>query len=176
MISQGRSSEAAADAAPGAASARREGRQAFTDAVRGALLDLPASGVQQIWMVDEAFVGWPLDDPTVLEALTAWCRLAGRQAKMIAADFAAVERSYPRFSSWRRDYVHCLSTWQPDASAAAGLDALIVAGPCAVELLDRERWQFRRSTDRVSVRAAVERVAEWLLRCEPAWPVTPVGL
>lgn len=153
-----------------------DGREAFTAAVRECLSNLPAQGLQEIWLVDEQFVGWPFDEAVVLESLGVWLRRGARRMLLIGADFTSVARQHPRFAQWRRDYVHAIQAWQPVACERVPLDGLLLAGNVAVELLDREHWRARRVVDASAVRVLAERSAALLHRCESAWPLTPLGL
>jgi len=45
-----------------------------------------------------------------------------------------------------------------------------------LELLDRERWQARQSSERRSLVVQRERLDALMQRCETAWPVTVLGL
>lgn len=153
-----------------------DGREAFTAALRERLTSLPAQGMQEIWLVDEQFDGWPFDDAAVLESLGVWLRKGARRMQLIGADFTAVARQHPRFAQWRRDYVHAIQAWQPVECERVPLDGLLLAGNLAIELLDRERWRARRVVDASAVRVLAERSAALLQRCESAWPLAALGL
>jgi hypothetical protein len=151
------------------------GRDAFAAALR-AVLCTPPEPVRTLWLVDEAFGGWPLDEPTVLESLGRWLRRGGRTVHLIGGDFAALAHGFPRFSAWRRDYAHALRAWQPAEGERVELDALCACERGSIQLLDREAWRARVVTEAPAVRAIVERVEALLHRCQSAWPATPLGL
>lgn len=153
-----------------------DGRQAYTDALRAALMSVPGQPSRQLWMIDDAFAAWPLDDPAVLQTLSQWLRLPGRQIHMIGGDFDAVTRAHPRFAHWRRGRVHVFDAWQPLEIERHELSARLLAGHLAVELLDREHWRARVVSDPASLRAMAEDAGSLLHRCESAWPVTTLGL
>jgi hypothetical protein len=153
-----------------------DGRLAFADALRQALLVMPERSGRELWLIDQEFTGWPLDEPPVLDALTRWLRLGGRQIHMLGLDFAAVSRRHPRFSAWRRPFTHAFAAWQPTEDQRLSLDAMLLTGALGVELLDRTQWRARHVTEPAALRNLADTVAELQRLCEPAWPVTTLGL
>jgi hypothetical protein len=152
-----------------------DGRDAFTAALHG-VLTAPPDAVRELWLVDEQFVGWPLDDAAVIESLGRWLRQGNRRLHIVGADFAAVAWQYPKFTRWRRDYSHAISAWQPLETECADWGALWLCDVAAIELLDREHWRARLVRDPAAVRALAERMDTLLHRCQPAWPSTTLGL
>ena len=55
-------------------------QQAVLKAVDAAL----ARGTRSLLCVDRDFAGWPLDDPTLLDALSGWLRRPGRRLILLA--------------------------------------------------------------------------------------------
>jgi hypothetical protein len=153
-----------------------DGRQAFTDAIRALLLQLPESAPREVWMIDSTFDSWPLDEPAVLDALGAWLRPAGRQLNIVANDFSAVQQRFPRFAAWRRLRVHAIAAWQPTPEDNVQLTAQLLAESAAVELLDVARWRARQVSSRSDLRSLNENAGTLLRRCQTAWPATTVGL
>jgi hypothetical protein len=153
-----------------------EGRQDFAEALRQILVGLPGQNTRELWLIDEQFSGWPLDEPTVLDALSQWARLGGRQIHMVGLDFDAVSRSHPRFTAWRRPFGHAVAAWQPAADQRVPLNAVLLTSAAGIELLERTHWRARWVTDPAALRHLAENVAELQHRCEPAWPVTTLGL
>ncbi len=155
-----------------------DGRQAFTDALRATLLSLaeqpPLAG--ELWLIDQEFAAWPLDEPAVLAALTMWLRRPGTRLRLIGNDYDAVARRCPRFSQWRRHQVHVFEAWQPAPSERRVLSAVLLAGKRSIELLDAERWRARHVTEPAALRGLLEHAAVLLQCCEPAWPATTLGL
>ena len=153
-----------------------EGSQAFRAAITALLTSLPTHGSRQIWMLDYRFQGWPLNDPAVLDALGAWLRLGGRRVGMVGIDFDAVVRDFPRLVRWRQDHAHGFDAWQPAATERRELPGLLLTGHRAIELLDREHWRARMIEEPAELRLLDEHVVSKLHHCEPAWPVTTLGL
>ena len=134
----------------------------------------------RVLLSDSQFADWPLDDPVVLASLSAWLRPPGRALQLVGQDFAAVARRFPRFARWRRDWAHRVEVWQPtDAEWPAG-QRLLLAPTLAAQWFDvpsaRTIARLRLITNAVHVRALHTQSADFLQRCEPAWPVTTLGL
>jgi hypothetical protein len=153
-----------------------EGRSAFGAAIRDLLLALPDRAVREIWMLGEDYEGWPLDDPSVLDALSRWTRLPGRRIHMVGGDFETVQQRFPRFSEWRRHRGHLFEAWQPAQAERALMGCWLIAGSQAIELLDGQHWRARLVDDPAALRALNERAVALLHRCEPGWPITTLGL
>ena len=166
------------------------GRMACTEYLRQMLVALafptgadalgtkaPLAAHADVWLIDHHFAGWPLDDAQVLQALAQWLRLAGHhRLHLIGVDFDAVARAYPRFSRWRRDWSHRLDIHQPvDIPLPAGL-RLLLAGQQAALWLDAPDARLRKVTHPAQLATLRADIADFLQRCEPAWPVTALGL
>ena len=164
------------------------GREVCRALLRQALLDLgapestPADTAaqrqrpRQAWLVDRHFADWPLDEPAVLDRLSSWLRPGGCSLVLVGLDFDSTARALPRFARWRRDWSHRIEVWCPaDGLMPAALRGMVVAG-VAWQWLDAPDWRLRQLTDPVQIRAACEQVADFLQRCDPAWPATTLGL
>jgi hypothetical protein len=130
----------------------------------------------EAWLVDHQFGDWPLDEAGVLDSLSTWMRPGGRCLRIVGQDFETTARRLPRFARWRRDWSHRIEVLRPaDGVLPARLRGLI-AGGCAWHWLEAPDWRLRPITDAVQVRAMQEQLADFLQRCEPAWPATVLGL
>ncbi|MCG3189718.1 MAG: hypothetical protein LKCHEGNO_02215 [Burkholderiaceae bacterium] len=135
----------------------------------------PASG-RDVTLVDVDFTPWPLDEPAVVDALTRWIQLPGRRLRLVGMRFDLLERHQPRFAAWRKPFAHALECLRPTEVDPSDMPSLLwLEGGC-LELLDREHWQGRWSTARRARVQQRERIDALLQRCEPAWPVTVLGL
>jgi len=136
-----------------------------------------ARGARRITCVDASFETWPLDDPALLQQLTAWLRLPQRRLVLLARQFDELPRRFARFTAWRRDFAHAVEPWQAPDELAAGLPSLLLDdGAISVQLIDDTHWRGRAEVD---VPAAVlwrERVDVVLQRSEPAFAVNTLGL
>ena len=128
------------------------------------------------WLVDRHFADWPLDDPAVLDSLSTWLRPGGRCLYLVGLDFETTARALPRFARWRRDWSHRIEVSRPaDGLMPASLRGM-VSSDGAWQWLDAPDWRLRHITNLVQLRAIQEQLADFLQRCEPAWPATTLGL
>ena len=163
------------------------GRAACAAGLRSALLALavPASITarpgslpppQQVWCVDHHFADWSLEDAAVQQALAVWLKPAGRRLQFIGLDFEITARHLPRFVRWRRDHAHHVDAWRPAAmELPPGLRGLL-AGSVLWQWQATKDPQLLTITDPARVAAFKADIADFLQQCEPAWPVTTLGL
>lgn len=152
-------------------------RSEFLDTARTLLSGLPETAVRDVYLTDADFSPWPLGEAEMLDALTRWVRLPGRRLHLIGSRFDVLERDQSRFAQWRKRFAHALEAVTPTDLEPSDMPCLLLLpGSTSLELLDRERWQGRVSSDRRSLVAQRERVDAFLQRGEPAWPPTVLGL
>ncbi|HEY6512014.1 MAG TPA: hypothetical protein VI032_08550 [Burkholderiaceae bacterium] len=135
----------------------------------------PSSG-REITLVDIDFSAWPLDQAEVIDALTRWIQLPGRRLHLIGARFDLIERRQPRFAAWRKPFAHAVQCMSPTELDPSGMPAVLLFDVGYLELLDREHWRARWTTARRDWVLQRERIDTLASRCEPAWPVTVLGL
>lgn len=178
-------SAAAPASAPWPATGLHMGRQVCTGLLRQALLALsptagegawPLAGTRQLWLADTDFADWPLDEPAVQAALAAWLRQGGRQLVMAGEQFDVAARLHPRFARWRRDWTHAITTWAPAEGRLPPALHGLLAAPLWLQWQDAPDWRIRCFTDAVHARAIQAQIADFLQRCDPAWPATTLGL
>ena len=131
---------------------------------------------KQLVLSDTHFTDWPLDESAVLTSLSTWLRTPGRALHLVGQDFAAVACRFPRFARWRRDWSHRVDVWQPTAAEWPAGQRLLLAPTLAAQWLDAPTSRMRLITNAVHVQALHAQSADFLQRCEPAWPVTTLGL
>jgi len=131
---------------------------------------------REITLVDVDFSVWPLDQAEVVDALTRWIQLPGRRLHLMGARFDLIERRQPRFAAWRRPFAHAVQCVSPTDLAPSDLPAVLLFDAGYLELLDREHWRARWTTTRRDWIVQRERIDALVSRCEPAWPVTVLGL
>jgi len=146
------------------------------DAVAGNANDQRAAVPRELICIDDAFEHWPLDEPAVHEALAAWLRLPGRRLQWIARDWQAVARRHPRFARWRTTWSHKMSYWAPHDDNEFGRVRGVLGEDWVMERLDAPDWRWHAITNAVQVQAMHNDVADFLQRCEAAWPTTILGL
>lgn len=151
-------------------------RSEFVALARERLTALDKTSGRDLTLVDADFSPWPLDDPAVVDALTRWIQLPARRLRLVALRFDLVERHQPRFAAWRKPFAHALECLAPTEVDPTDMPSLLLLDSQCLELLDRERWQARWSSGRRTCVLQRERVDALVQRCEPAWPVTVLGL
>jgi hypothetical protein len=151
-------------------------RSEFTDAARAVLTRIDAGPTRDLTLVDVDFSPWPLEDADVVTALTRWIRLPGRRLRLVGSRFDIVERDQSRFASWRKPFAHAIECMTPTDLDPGDVPSLLLLDNGCLELLDREHWQARWSTERRTLVLQRERLDALMQRCEAAWPVTVLGL
>lgn len=136
----------------------------------------PWGSVRSVWLADPDFAEWPLDDPAVLDALAAWLRQPGRQLRIAGLHFDQVARAHPRWARWRRDWSHAITVWTPAEGDLPSDVRGLLAAPLWLQRLEAPDWRLRCDTAPRSARLVEAAIADFLQRCEPAWPVTTLGL
>ncbi|MFI4930331.1 MAG: hypothetical protein ACHP83_08840 [Burkholderiales bacterium] len=140
------------------------------------LSTLDKTSGRDITLVDIDFSAWPLDDVAVVDALTRWIQLPGRCLRLVGARFDLIERGQPRFAAWRKPFSHAVQCMTPVDLEPSDVPSLLLLDAGCLELLDRERWQAHRTSERRAWVLQRERIDALMQRCEPAWPVTVLGL
>ena len=150
-----------------------EGRQGFRDALVAGLADDAAS---EWWWTDPDFTDWPLDDPALIAALEHWLARPGRQLTLLACDFEALQRRWPRFVAWRRERAHRVFGREVAIDRSQMPTLLLTAAPRGVQVLDRVRWRGVRIDDAHAWREAREIVDALMQQSEPSFAATTLGL
>ena len=162
-----------------------EGRAAFIGALRETLLQacaIDGSGARELFCLDPSFEAWPLSDPAVLDALSAWARQPGRRLHLLALQYEDLRRAHPRFVRWRMTFDHCVEarSHEPEAFGRARLAAFLVASGGVrlptVHLLDAQTWRGVASElpgDAIRSREIFDAVAQ---RSSLSFPSTTFGL
>jgi hypothetical protein len=154
-----------------------DGRASFLAALHWGLSTAIAQDARRIVCADPCFADWPLDDPALLQALTAWLRRPQRRLVLLARGFDDLPRLFPRFSAWRADWVHAIDGWQaPDELAADVPTVLSCDGEVCVQLIDALHWRGRATLDARIARRWCEDLDVVLQRCERALVARTLGL
>jgi len=159
-----------------------EGRVAWQDALRAALISACAEGAREILCFDPDFTRWPWSELEVLAGLTAWAR-PPRRLTLVAAQFDELQRRQPRFVSWRQRYDHCVSALAHEPQSGDRPDceaALIAVGSTgllmSLRLIDATRWRFTASFqkhDGILLKDWFDVAAQ---RCAAAFAASTLGL
>jgi hypothetical protein len=151
-------------------------RAQFQQAVRSAFAQIATAGARDIWICDEDFADWPLNDPQVVEHLTQWAS-AHRRCTVLATSYESLQRHHPRWVQWRRQRSHVVQCRTPDESVANALPCILLAPGCVtLRLIDRERWRGMQSTDLADAVRERERLDALMQRSVEAFPSSTLGL
>ena len=150
-------------------------RSEFIAAVRSTLQQSLAAGSGEILCSDPDFADWPLDEPALLDALTAWAR-PHRRLVLLAQQYDDLQRRLPRFVRWRVTWSHVVQAYTPNELSAGDHPTLIVGGPVMLEMLDRPRWRGRVSEEGADAHRAREALDVILQRSSSAFAATTLGL
>ena len=157
------------------ASALIDGRSAFNDAVREAFVQALHRSERELCLCDVDFEPWPLDDPGVLAALSAWARLPQRRLVIVASNFDALPRRFARFTEWRRTWAHVVQAHVTDVEPSQ-VPTLLLAGALSLALSDRLRWRGHRLDGDKEVADWREVLDVLLQRSEPGFGANTLGL
>lgn len=152
-----------------------DGRSDFTLAVRAALDHAVRLRERELCLVDPDFETWPLDDARLLSSLGAWAREPQRRLLLVASDFEALPRRFPRFTEWRRTWAHAVEAFVTEIEPAQ-VPTLLLAGPASVMLADRLRWRGHPLASDKEVADWREVVDALLQRSEPGFGANTLGL
>ena len=154
---------------------RFSGRKEFQQIVRDALSCAAREGWREIILCDASFEDWPLGERGVVESLQTWAA-TGRHCTLLARRYDAMERSHPRFVTWRRTWSHLIEARGSAAADPLDFPSAIWSPGWVLQRLDPERCvghSGREPERRVLLR---ETLNEWLLKSAPAFPATTLGL
>ena len=154
-----------------------DSRASFVAALAWGFQEAIGQGSRQIICADSDFAQWSWDDAQALAALGAWLRLPQRRLVLLARNYDEMPRRWPRFCTWRREWAHAISAWQPPQDWATELPTLQVADRAvSVHLVDAVRWRGRALLDEHAAQRWREKVDVVLQRSEPAFAVSTLGL
>lgn len=152
-------------------------RAGFVDAVVWGFRTAIEQRARRIVCVDGDFASWPLDDPRLLQDLTAWLRTPQRRLLLLARSYDDVPRCCPRFTAWRSNWSHAIEAWVAPPELATDLPTLLLADKLlGVHLIDAVHWRGQASTDVRSVSRWTQDIDVVLQRSERGFPVITLGL
>ena len=148
----------------------------FAQALQGLVQAAAERRLRRLVLVDPSYEDWPLESSVLLDSLTAFVRLPGRQVLLLGRGFEALRRSSPRLVAWRRTWAHAVQAARPFDDEQPL--------PCAA-LADRTLglWVRSRGDWAGVLRADEPQVARWALeidalaqRSRPDFPAYVLGL
>ena len=151
-------------------------RTEFHASLRSAFAEAAAVGCRELWLCDNDFADWPLDERAVVESLSLWAG-SHRRLTLIAQTFDEVARRHARWNEWRRQWshiVHCRSNAELESGEMPSV--LLASGLLSVSLVDPVHHRGRFSHDAADGVRCREMIDAVLQRSEEAYPVTTTGL
>src|SRR6185369_16389707 len=113
-----------------------DSRSDFHDALRAAFAEAAQVGCREIWIADENFADWPLNERQVVEHLTQWAQ-SHRRFIVVARNFDEVARRHARWVDWRRQWSHVVQCRTNNDLEAGQMPTLLLApGLTSVRLFD----------------------------------------
>jgi hypothetical protein len=161
--------------APELPQGRFEGREAFRQNVRDALACAAREGWRELILSDADFHDWPLGERAVVDSLNDWAR-SGRTLVMLARSYDEVQRSHPRFVTWRKTWAHIIDCRRCARGDSAALPSLLWSTGWVMRRLDPDHCTGVCTTAPEPRLAARESLKEWLGQSAPGFPVTTLGL
>jgi hypothetical protein len=133
-------------------------------AVRAFALGAQAAGIRRMWWVSPDFDGWPLDEPPLLDALTAWAKQPGVHLTWISHDFEHVRRAFPRLTRWRQTFAHVVTCRAPTDLPMSDVPTLLLAdAKAAMRMVDLEHvrgWLRNDASDVCRVREQIDAILQ----------------
>jgi len=153
-----------------------ESRSEFHAALRASFAQAATEGCREIWLADEDFADWPLNDRAVVDHLTQWAA-AHRRLTVLARHFDEVVRRHARWVAWRRQWSHVVQCCTNAELEAGQMPTLLLApGLVSVRLFDPVRHRgvaTDASADALRWREDLDAV---LQRSAEGFPATTLGL
>lgn len=156
------------------------GQASFQAALRDSVIKACAEGCREMFWLSERFVDWPLSDPELLAALSAWAR-PPRRLHLLALEFDSLRVRHPRFVRWRGTYGNCVAARAIDdelapSLASGGLAALMLAPPLSLRLFDAQSGRAVLSRAPIDGLRSREKFDAMAQRSCESFAVTTLGL
>ncbi len=151
-------------------------RGEYHQALRDAFAQAAAQRSREIFMCDEHFADWPLNEAGVVESFVQWAS-PQRKLTVLARSFDEIARLHPRWVAWRRTWAHaveCRANHELESGQLPTL--LLIPGLLTLKLVDTAQYRgsvSRHAGDAVLARELLDSVLE---RSEEAFPATQLGL
>lgn len=151
-------------------------RSGFHDALRAALAQAARVGCRELFIIDDDFADWPLNERAVVEHLTQWAA-SHRRFVAIARNFDEVARRHARWVEWRRTWAHVVHCRTNNELEAGQMPSILLApGLTSVRLFDTLRYRGVATDDPADALHWREDIDAVLQRSEEAFPATTLGL
>jgi hypothetical protein len=148
----------------------------FVLALQGLVQAALERRLRRLVLVDPSFADWPLESALLLDPLTAFVRLPGRQVLLLGRGFEGLRRSSPRFVTWRRTWAHAVQAARPEDDELELPTCVLADRSLGLWVREREKWSGVLRVDEPDV-------ARWALetdaltqRARPDFPPYILGL
>lgn len=153
-----------------------ESRHEFQEAVREAFAEIVSAGPREVWLCDEDFSDWPLNEPQVIEHLSRWA-MGHRSCTVLALHYDDIQRRHPRWVLWRQQRAHVVRCRIPDEADRSHLPCVLFApGVLTLRLVDRVLYRGSLSTDIADEARERDRLDALMQRSVDAFPASTLGL
>lgn len=150
-------------------------RAEFQASLREAFTEMARAGCREVWLCDDDFADWPLNDREVVEHLTQWA-YAHRKLTVIARHFDEVARRHPRWVAWRRQWSHVVECLACEDAGTTMPTVLLAGGLLVVRLADPLRYRGLVSHEANELQQQRELIDVVSQRAVPSFPATVTGL
>lgn len=151
-------------------------RGEFHDAVRDALQEAAMQSCREIFLCNDDFADWPLNEAALVENLVQWSS-PHRKCVIVARGFDEIARLHPRFVAWRRTWSHSVECRINDELEAGQMPTLLLMpGLLTLRLVDAVHYRgsvSRHAGDAVRAREQFDAVYQ---RSQDGFPATQLGL
>jgi hypothetical protein len=149
----------------------------FQDALRAGFHALASANCREVWLSDRDFAAWPLNEPRVIDHLTAWA-LSHRKLTVLAVGFEEVVRQHPRWVTWRQHWAHIVDCRAADEADVNDVPSLFIAPGIGAIRLSASGPHGRGSVSRseADIVLARDQLDAVLQRSQEAFPSTLLGL
>ncbi|MFN7640914.1 MAG: hypothetical protein ACK5OI_15025 [Curvibacter sp.] len=154
---------------------RLQGRTAFQQAVRDALLTAGREGWREIIVCDASFADWPLGERAVAKALQDWSR-SGRRFVMLAMGYEGLPRWHARFVIWRQTWDHIIECRTCRGSDASSFPSVFWGPSWVMQRVDTKQDVLlcdHQAARRVALRQLLD---ECHRDSSPGFPASVLGL
>lgn len=155
---------------------RIEGPVELRAALLAGLLQATADAEPEITLVDADFAAWPLDEPALIDALTAWAKGPQRRLRLLAHHFDELPRRHPRFTAWRRPFAHVIDCREAPEVDVSEFPLLLLTARCGLQCGAGPRFAGRwldEDAERRTWRGVVDAITQ---RSVAAFPAHTLGL
>lgn len=153
-----------------------ESRTEFQAALRQAFAGIASAGPRELWMCDEDFADWPLNEPQVVEPLSRWA-MGHRTCTVLALNYEAIQRRHPRWVQWRRERSHVVHCRAPAEADRLNLPCVLLApGLLCLRLVDRALYRGSVSTELADAVRERDHLDALMQRSVDAFPASTLGL